>query len=489
MNQQQLLLWPGQQDEDSPEWTSQQAITPYATDRSGLAELPESIWSHLTANTNLVASSSLDLHARETPIHLPIATDTYAAASWGATQHCQHPVEGMATNQTQLPHFDYPLHQEFSGQTVRADAHAQDMFPRPEQMVDQYAHGSDAVTYNHAAMGIPSLSDYSGHYVSPEDMPSTSYDPGYLQSFVPNTGHQLPGPQANIDSTYFNASPQWPAPMPIASDHYQYNTLGLHQPAMGSIPFRTIPFDAPGLSFNAHDQQLSTEYYGPPFHDGNMPLPFNTLSQQLPTEYHGPSFYRSDTPLPPNLAQSGGVMLPAGPSAMPTPVIFDVGRIMTTSSAVPLLLEGVDPSGYEASSTMLQTTCLDTQPPVPIPDPPQTHVVPVGTRRKRGRTCDTSTDDEPRVAPVTADVPVGTGGRLDNQDFYQNPSAERAKNKARKRTHISVLDKADQACFACWIFKGKVRVFCQHHLSCSIADQTLSASAQTMGPAKDARVS
>jgi hypothetical protein len=464
MNQQQPLLWPGQQDEVSSEWTSQQAIKPYASDPSGLAELPKTIWSQPTANTTLFASSSLDLHARETPICLPVTTNTYGTTSWGATQHCQHPVEEMALNQTQQPHFDYPPHQEFSGQTLRADAHVQDMFPRPEQMADQYTHGSDVVSYNHAAMGLSSINDYGAHYMSRGDMPSTSYDSGHLQSFAPNTWHQLPGPQANPDSNYFNASLQWPVPMPIGSDQYQYNTLGLHQPTTGSIPTQMSLFDAPDLGFNTLDQQLPAEYYGPSFHDGNTPLPFNTLSQQLPIEYYGPSFYSSDTPLPLDLAQSGGVMFPAGSNAMPTPVIVDDGRIMSTSSAAPLLLEGVDSSGYEPSSTMLQTTYLDTQPPVPIPYPPQTHLIPTGTRRKRGRTCDSSTDEDPRAALATTDVVVRTGSGLDNQDFYQNPSAEQKKKKAMKRTHVSVLDRADRACFACWVYKGKVRVSCQHHV-------------------------
>jgi hypothetical protein len=459
MNQQHPLLWSGQQDEDSPEWTSQQAIAPYATDRLSLAELPEPGWSQLTANTNLVTSSSLDLHARETPICLPTATDTYGTASWGAMQHFQHPVEGMDLDQTQQTHFDNPLHQEFSGQTVRADAHEQDIFPRPEQMVDQYSRASDVVSYNHAAMGASSISDYGAHYMSHEDMPSTSYDFGHSQSFAPNTWHQIPDPQENLDSTYFNASLEWPVPIPTGSDDYQYDTLGLNQPTIESTSFQTSLFDAPV------DQQLPTEYYGSSFHGGNTPLPFNALDHQFPTEHYGPSFYSSDTPLPLELAQSGGVMFPAGRSAIPTPVRFDAGgHIMTTPSAAQFPLEGANPVGYEASSAVLEPPHLAAQPPMLISDPPRTYGAPTRTGRKRDRTCDGSTDEDPRAALATTNLIRRTGSGMDNQDIYQNPSAEQKKKKATKRTHISVLDKAEWACFACWIYKGKVRVSCQHHV-------------------------
>lgn len=201
------------------------------------------------------------------------------------------------------------------------------------------------------------------------------------------------------------------------------------QPAMQTMPLRPSSHSAPISDLPIYNEPKRAEYPG-------------TLA-------------RAD--YAPSLVLNGGLVRRSDARDLPVSFVDKSKCGIMTVSAASVEPTGLNPFGYDISTTDEPTRDHDTTPLAIMSAPPRTqHSSVAGRGQKRALSPTCGASQELSVAHDMSQRHSGTVISLDNLECYV-PLAKRQVNRAQKRSRIGE-DKEDWACLACWMVMGKVSI-------------------------------
>jgi hypothetical protein len=435
---QQLLAELEHYDEETPEWAFQPPIEPLpAHSQKGTLQL------HQTSGLGLSTCFPT------------IAQDTVHTTLRNAFQPCQQPARMLEHNQMQ----DLQL----SNQT------------QLNLTIEEIQHIEARRRFQAIRQGLPLLSDQehiagpynntTPHFYPGTDIPGDDYNRPYgisnaymapyqtLQSNVfPYSGSSShgfdsdawltqPNPEASFrpssSSSYAQEFDFLERAFPcLQSDdrNDSYETVSFQQPNMELMSLKPSPSNIPAPVLDVHGQSVLISCLEGTTHTGSTQTSFVRSDGSLvPADAYAPST-AFDTASNSNMTDPLIALLP--------PERFDKNSSPTTRST----LSDFSPLPMVGQSN---TPARRTQCPV-VPDLFKKRTAASKTARKRAW-C----GDQEVPAPHEVATKSRKTDRLQNMHVYKDPDAERAYNKFRKRTR-KVTEKADWACFVCWLHKGKV---------------------------------
>lgn len=272
----------------------------------------------------------------------------------------------------------------------------------------------------------PTRSGTPSHYVQYND-PSSSYLP---MNFRQPTMEQMP-----LQPIMEQMPPQpLMEHMPLQSAVEQIPL----QPIMEQMSLKLSSYNVPDCLLNAHGQEVPAPH-------------FSALAQIGSTQ--GPSI------------RNNGTQLSAQEHALSTPFATNSNINMAASATVSSLRDNFYHSGYHTPGirrtyppsfpVVDQSNTLD--PDTAPAGPFQTQTPVTKTSRKRTQSSSALANGRTSASRGVTKRTVKTGIGLDNMHLYKSPEAEREYTRNRKRTHRS-NGRVDEACFACWLHKGKVYI-------------------------------
>ena len=491
MDPQKLLAEAGQQDEDAPEPT----LPPPP-------ELTPATHGHI---------ATLQHHQPtvfEMPTTFPMRMqDASQATPWGTLQPWQQPPAMSEYNHIHKPPLSSKAQRELMIEEHRHSEARKRILERNQTYPIVLQEEQDTHSYSDASLDIyggtdaPTFDFSSACMASDQTLESRVMNNGSnSHGFGPGPWHTQTTPQDVSNPSPFSVYAQDPTLSDTPSHYVQHNDpsssylpMNFRQPTMEQMPLQPVLEQMPlqplmdqmPLQPLMEQMPLQSSIEQMPLQPSMEQMPLQPVMEQMPprlSSYNAPdpflNAHGQEVPAPifSALAQIGstqglsiqndGTQLSAQEHASSTPFATNSNFNMAASATVPPLLDDIYHSGYHTPG--LRQTYLPSFPVVDQsntldPDtapagPFQTQTPVTKTSRKRTQSSPALANGRTSASRGGTKGTVKTGVGLDNMHLYKSPEAEREYNRNRKRTHMS-NGRVDEACFACWLHKGKVYIF------------------------------